>query len=66
MFVSLGILLKFEGNQVKFREFEYIDVLVSIIALHIVWKQVRVIYSFVAIQNLRLSASKDMKKNILI
>ncbi len=50
MFVSLGILLKFEGNQAKFREFEYIDVLVSIIALHIVWKQVGVIYSFVTIQ----------------
>ena len=50
MFVSLGIFHKFEGNQVKFREYEYIDVLVSIIALHIVWKQVRVIYSFVTIQ----------------
>ncbi len=62
MFVSLGILLTFEGNEAKFWEFEFIDVLVSIIALHIVWKQVRVIYSFVAIQNLRLSASKERKK----
>ena len=50
MFVSLGKLLQFEGNQAKFREFEYTDVLVSIIALHIVWKQVIVIYSFVTIQ----------------